>query len=124
MKKLLHTLVFSFFLLPICASAQTFAGMYEREKDFMDNPSVLILKTDGNFEISTGGTSVRGTYTVEKDGKVQFKDVTGDYPDTMAGLGIYTLTVSGTNLALKAVKDKAVQRKHVLTASNWRKMRS
>jgi hypothetical protein len=122
MKKLLHTLVFSLFLFPILSSAQTFAGMYEREKDFMDNPSVLILKTDGNFEISTGGTSVRGTYTVEA-GKVKFKDVTGDYPDTIAGLGIYTMTVTGEKLALKAVKDKAVQRKHVLTASNWRKMR-
>jgi hypothetical protein len=122
MKKLLHTLVFSLFLFPILSSAQTFAGMYEREKDFMDNPSVLILKTDGNFEISTGGTSVRGTYTVE-EGKVKFKDVTGDYPDTMAGLGVYTMIVSGEKLALKAVKDKAVQRKHVLTASNWRKMR-
>jgi hypothetical protein len=123
MKKLLHTLVFSLFLFPILSSAQTFAGTYERERDFMDNPSVLILKTDGNFEISTGGTSVRGTYTVEQDGKVKFKDVTGDYPDTVAGLGIYTLTVSGEKLALKAVKDKAIQRKHVLTASNWRKMR-
>jgi hypothetical protein len=67
---------------------------------------------------------VRGTYTVDKDGKVNFKDVTGDYPDTMAGLGVYTMTVNGGNLALKAVKDKAIQRKHVLTASNWRKMKS
>jgi hypothetical protein len=124
MKKLLQTLVFCLSLLPICTSAQTFAGMYEREKDFMDNPSVLIFNADGNFEISTGGTSVRGTYTVDKDGKVNFKDVTGDYPDTMAGFGIYTMTVNGGNLALKAVKDKAIQRKHVLTASNWRKMKS
>ncbi|MDZ7877022.1 MAG: hypothetical protein U5L45_05095 [Saprospiraceae bacterium] len=109
-------------MLPLCTSAQTFAGIYEREKDFMSNPSVLILKTDGNFEISTGGTSVRGTYIVE-DGKVKFKDLTGDYPDTMAGFGLYTLTVTGEKLAWKALKDKAIQRKHILTASNWRRIK-
>ncbi len=102
--------------------AQTLAGNYERDKDFMDAPSVLILKSDGNFEISTGVTSVRGTYTVA-DGKINFTDRVGDYPDTMAGAGVYEMNLTGGKLTLKTVKDKAIQRRHVLTAASWKRMK-
>jgi hypothetical protein len=122
MKKIIYTTVFLLGALPIFSYAQNLSGMYEREKDFMGNPTVVILKTDGNFEISTGGTSVRGTYTVS-EGKINFKDEVGDYPDTMAGLGNYTMDLNGLKLSFKAIKDKAIQRKDVLTGSNWRKIK-
>jgi hypothetical protein len=122
MKKNVYTIVFFLWALPSFIYAQNLAGMYEREKDFMDNPTVIILKSDGNFEISTGGTSVRGTYTVS-EGKVNFTDQTGDYPDTMAGLGAYTIDLNGAKLSFKPIKDKAIQRKDVLTGANWRKIK-
>jgi hypothetical protein len=121
-KKRFMMAVFVCLAFPIFSFAQNLAGNYEREKDFMDAPSVLILKSDGLFEISTGGTSVRGTYTVA-DGKINFTDVTGDYPDTMAGSGVYTMNLNGGKLSLTAVKDKAIQRRHVLTAANWKRMK-
>ncbi len=122
MKKLFNASLFLFFAFPMFSAAQNLAGMYEREKDFMSNPTVLILKEDGNFEISTGGTSVRGTYTVAEN-KLSFKDETGDYPDTLAGLGIFTVTLNGGALSLKAIKDKAIQRRDVLTGSNWKRLK-
>jgi hypothetical protein len=122
MKKNVYTTVFWVLALPVFSFAQNLSGMYEREKDFMDNPTVIILKSDGNFEISTGGTSVRGTYSVS-EGKVNFTDQTGDYPDTVAGLGAYTMDLNGTKLSFKAIKDKAIQRKDVLIGSNWRKIK-
>jgi predicted secreted protein len=122
MKKLIHTTILFLWAFPLISFAQNIEGMYEREKDFMDNPSVLILKAGGRFEISTGGTSARGSYAIE-NGTVRFIDETGDYADTMAGAGVYTMEVNGSKLLFKAVKDKAIQRKHVLTACNWRRMR-
>lgn len=122
MKKLFYITCLALFLSPIAAFAQNLAGNYERDKDFMDAPSVLILQADGRFEISTGATSVRGTYTVV-DGKVNFSDITGDYPDTMASPGVYSMELTDGKLSFKVVKDKAVQRRHVLTAANWRKMK-
>ena len=122
MKKLFYTTCLFLLAFPMFSFAQTLAGNYEREKDFMDAPSVLILKSDGHFEISTGATSVRGTYTVA-DGKVNFTDVTGDYPDTMAGAGVYSMDLTVGKLTLKTVKDKAIQRRHVLTAASWKRMK-
>ena len=121
-KKLLYTMCLFLMAFPTFSFAQTLAGNYEREKDYMDAPSVLILKSDGNFEISTGATSVRGTYTVA-DGKINFTDIVGDYPDTMAGAGVYSMDLTGGKLTLKTVKDKAIQRRHVLTAANWKRMK-
>lgn len=121
-KKLFYTTSLFLLAFPMFSFAQTLAGNYERDKDFMDAPSVLILKSDGNFEISTGGTSVRGTYTVA-DGKINFTDLVGDYPDTMAGAGVYEMNLTGGKLVLKTVKDKAIQRRHVLTAANWKRMK-
>lgn len=122
MKKLFYITCLMLFALPTRSFAQNLAGNYEREKDFMDAPSVLILKADGHFEISTGGTSVRGTYTVV-DGKVNFSDISGDYPDTMATPGVYTMTLNEEKLSFTAIKDKAIQRRHILTAANWRRMK-
>jgi hypothetical protein len=122
MKKKVYTTLFLALALPVFSFAQNLSGMYERERDFMGNPTVIILKTDGNFEISTGGTSVRGTYTVS-EGKINFKDQEGDYLDTVAGFGNYTMNLDGIKLSFKAIKDKAIQRKDVLTGSNWRKIK-
>ena len=122
MKKLFYTIGLFLMAFPMFSFAQTLAGNYERDKDFMDAPSVLILKSDGNFEISTGATSVRGTYTVA-DGKINFTDLMGDYPDTMAGAGVYSMNLTDGQLTLKTVKDKAIQRRHVLTAANWKRMK-
>ncbi len=122
-KRCLYTSLFFLFSLPMFSFAQNISGMYEREKDFMDNPTVLILKSDGSFEISTGGTSARGKYSIT-DGKVNFKDETGDYADTLAGFGRYKMEVTGEKLSLRTIKDKAIQRRHVLTACNWRKIKS
>jgi hypothetical protein len=122
MKKLFYTTALFLLAFPTFSFAQNLAGNYEREKDFMDAPSVLILKSDGNFEISTGATSVRGTYTVA-DGKINFTDLVGDYPDTMAGAGVYSINLNGGKLTLTTVKDKAIQRRHVLTAANWKRMK-
>ena len=122
MKKLFYITCLMLLALPIFSFAQNLAGNYEREKDFMDAPSVLILQADGHFEISTGATSVRGTYTVA-DGKINFSDITGDYPDTMATPGVYTMELSGKKLSFTAIKDKAIQRRHILTASNWHRMK-
>ena len=122
MKNLRYFTFLFLFFSPLFSFAQNIAGNYERENDFMGAPSVLILKTDGHFEISTGATSVRGTYAVT-DGKLNFTDVTGDYPDTMAGAGIYKIDLNSGKLSLKTVKDKAKQRRHVLTAANWRRMK-
>ena len=122
MKKLFYITCLMLLALPSFSFAQSLAGNYEREKDFMDAPSVLILQADGRFEISTGGTSVRGTYTVV-DGKVNFSDITGDYPDTMATPGVYTMTLNGGKLSFTAIKDKAIQRRHILTAANWHRMK-
>jgi hypothetical protein len=122
MKKFFYTTLVLVFSSPIFSYAQNLVGMYECEKDFMDNPTVLILKEDGNFEISTGGTSVRGTYTVS-EGKLSLKDESGDYPDTMAGLGVFSMGLSGNKLSFKAVKDKAIQRRDVLTGADWKRMK-
>ena len=122
MKKCFYTTSLFLLAFPMFSFAQTLAGNYERDKDFMDAPSVLILKSDGNFEISTGVTSVRGTYTVA-DGKINFTDRVGDYPDTMAGAGVYEMNLTGGKLTLKTVKDKAIQRRHVLTAASWKRMK-
>ena len=122
MKKLFYTIGLILLVSPTFSFAQTLAGNYERDRDFMDAPSVLILKSDGHFEISTGATSVRGTYTVA-DGKINFTDLVGDYPDTMAGAGVYSMEMTGEKLTLKAVKDKAIQRRHVLTAATWKRMK-
>jgi hypothetical protein len=121
-KKLFYTICLFLLAFPAFSFAQNLAGNYEREKDFMDAPSVLILKADGNFEISTGATSVRGTYTVA-DGKINFTDIAGDYPDTMATPGVYSMELTDGKLIFKAIKDKAIQRRHVLTASNWKRMK-
>lgn len=121
-KKLFPTTLFLLFTFPIFSFAQSVAGNYERDKDFMGAPSVLILKSDGHFEISTGGTSVRGTYTAANS-QLNFTDISGDYPDTMAGAGVYSMDLNGGKLSLKAIKDKAIQRRHVLSAANWRKMK-
>jgi hypothetical protein len=122
MKKLFYTLAFLGLTCPTFSFAQNMAGMYERDKDFMGNPTVLILKSDGKFEISTGGTSVRGDYTFS-EGKLGFKDETGDYPDTLAGLGLYTIQYDGGKLMVKAIKDKAIQRRDVLTGANWKRIK-
>jgi hypothetical protein len=122
MKKLFYTIAFLILTNPITSFAQNLAGMYERLQDFMGNPTVLILKEDGKFEISTGGTSVRGIYSVS-EGKISFTDETGDYADTIAGLGLYTMDLNGDKLLLKSIKDKAIQRKDVLTAYTWRRMK-
>jgi hypothetical protein len=122
-QRFIYTSLLFLLAMPTFSFAQNITGMYEREKDFMDNPTVLILKSDGNFEISTGGTSARGSYTIT-DGKVNFKDETGDYADTMAGFGRYTMAVNGEKLSLKTIKDKAIQRRHVLTACNWKKIKN
>ena len=122
MKKLFYITCLMLLALPSFSFAQSLAGNYEREKDFMDAPSVLILQADGRFEISTGGTSVRGTYTVV-DGKVNFSDISGDYPDTMATPGVYTMTLNEGKLSFTAIKDKAIQRRHILTAANWHRMK-
>ena len=122
MKKLFYTIGLILLVSPTFSLAQSLAGNYERDRDFMDAPSVLILKSDGHFEISTGATSVRGTYTVA-DGKINFTDLVGDYPDTMAGAGVYSMEMTGEKLTLKTVKDKAIQRRHVLTAANWKRMK-
>jgi hypothetical protein len=122
MKKLFYTTAFLILTSPITSFAQNLAGMYERLQDFMGNPTVLILKEDGKFEISTGGTSVRGIYSVS-EGKISFTDESGDYADTMAGLGEYTMDMNGDKLLLKSIKDKAIQRKDVLTAYTWRRIK-
>ena len=122
MKKIFYITCLMLLALPTFSFAQNLAGNYEREKDFMDAPAVLILQANGLFEISTGGTSVRGTYTVV-DGKVNFSDISGDYPDTMATPGIYTMELTGSKLSFKAIKDKAIQRRHILTAANWHRMK-
>ena len=122
MKKIFYITCLMLLALPTFSFAQKLAGNYEREKDFMDAPSVLILQADGRFEISTGGTSVRGTYTVV-DGRVNFSDISGDYPDTMATPGVYSMELTGGKLSFKTVKDKAFQRRHILTAANWHRMK-
>ena len=123
MKKLFYTAFFLLFSFPIFSFAQSLSGMYEREKDFMGNPTVLIFKDGGKFEISTGGTSIRGTYTIA-DGNLSFRDETGDYADTLAGLGVFTTVLKDGKLIFKAVKYKAIQRKDVLTGSNWKQMKN
>ena len=122
MKRLFYITCLMLLALPTFSFAQNLVGNYEREKDFMDAPSVLILQANGLFEISTGGTSVRGTYTVV-DGKVNFSDISGDYPDTMATPGVYTMTLNEGKLSFTAIKDKAIQRRHILTAANWHRMK-
>ena len=62
MKQLFTTL--ALLLVTFSATfAQDVIGNYEREKDFMSNPTVLMLKNDGQFELVTGATSLVGTYT-------------------------------------------------------------
>ena len=76
-----------------------------------------------NFEISTGGASVRGTYKVNGS-KIMFQDKAGDYADTLAGEGSYAMITGNNNtLTLKTIADKAHQRENVLAASNWRKIK-
>lgn len=104
------------------AFAQNIIGTYERVKDFMGAPSVLLIKNDGTFELSTGGTSIRGIYNVI-DSKIIFTDKTGDYADTLAGEGSYVVLKHGEILDFKTLKDKAIQRHDVLTSSKWKLMK-
>lgn len=120
MKKLFTILSFMFISLA-ALSAQAAPGNYEREKDFMSNPTVLMLKADGQFELVTGATSLLGTYTFA-DGKISFTDVSGNYPAILAGSGTYEVITMPNGIQLKAIKDKAVQRKDVLSTSNWKKV--
>ncbi|MBL7815426.1 MAG: hypothetical protein JNL70_10455 [Saprospiraceae bacterium] len=114
--------ILTFLVLSInTLSAQDVVGNYEREKDFMSNPTVLMLKTDGQFELVTGATSLLGTYTLA-DGKIAFTDVSGNYPDRLAGIGTYEVITTANGIRLKAIKDKAIQRKDVLSSSNWKKV--
>ena len=120
MKKLFTML--SFMLVSMASlSAQAAPGNYEREKDFMSNPTVLMLKTDGQFELVTGATSLLGTYTYA-DGKISFTDVSGNYSAILAGIGTYEVITTANGIRLKVIKDKAVQRKDVLSTSNWKKV--
>ena len=120
MKKLFTML--SFMLVSMASlSAQAAPGNYEREKDFMSNPTVLMLKTDGQFELVTGATSLLGTYTYA-DGKISFTDVSGNYSAILAGIGTYEVITTANGIRLKVIKDKAVQRKDVLSTSDWKKV--
>ncbi len=120
MKKLFTIL--SFLLISIASlSAQIAPASYERVKDFMSNPTVLILKANGQFELVTGATSIVGTYTYA-NGSISFTDVMGNYPDITAGLGFYEVTPTATGIKFKVVKDKAIQRKDVLGQSEWKKV--
>lgn len=120
MKKLFTML--SLVLMSVASlTAQAAPGNYEREKDFMSNPTVLMLKADGQFELVTGATSLLGTYTFA-DGKISFTDVSGNYPAILAGSGSYEVISTANGIRLKAIKDKAVQRKDVLSTSDWKKV--
>jgi hypothetical protein len=120
MKKILTIFAFSF-LFFTSAHAQDVTGNYEREKDFMGNPTVLMLKPDGHFEMVTGSTSIIGTYTYSA-GKIAFTDEKGNYSDIHAGEGSYQVTATAKGISFKVVKDKAIQRKDVLVSSDWKKV--
>ena len=120
MKQLFTTL--ALLLVTFSATfAQDVIGNYEREKDFMSNPTVLMLKNDGQFELVTGATSLVGTYTFAS-GKISFMDVSGNYPDRLAGIGNYEVTMTDKGIHFKTIKDKALQRKDVLASSDWKKV--
>jgi hypothetical protein len=120
MKKLLTIL--SFLLISLASlSAQVAPANYERVKDFMSNPTVLMLKSDGQFELVTGSTSIVGTYTFA-DGSITFSDAKGNYSDIMAGTGSYQVVPTANGVQFKVVKDKAIQRKDVLSQSDWKKV--
>lgn len=120
MKKIFTLFAFSFMLFA-SVNAQEVAGNYEREKDFMSNPTVLMLKADGHFELVTGATSIVGTYTFSA-GSLVFTDERGNYADITAGNGVYQVTNTDKGIRFKAVKDKAIQRKDVLIGSDWKKV--
>lgn len=120
MKKFFTILAFMVISLT-ATNAQIAPGNYEREKDFMSNPTVLMLKENGQFELVTGATSLLGTYTYA-DGKMSFTDVSGNYPAILAGVGTYEVTTTANGIRLKAIKDKAIQRKDVLSSSDWKKV--
>ena len=120
MKK--RSLVLAFTLFSFVASyAQDVMGNYERIKDFMSNPTLLLLKSDGQFELVTGATSIVGTYTFTA-GQITFKDDHGNYADISAGVGDYAVTATINGIHLAVVKDKAIQRKDVLIGSDWKKV--
>ena len=120
MKKTFTILAFMFISLT-AISAQAAPGNYERERDFMSNPTVLMLKENGQFELVTGATSLVGTYTYT-DGKMSFTDVGGNYSAILAGVGTYEVIATANGIRLKPIKDKAIQRKDVLSTSDWKKV--
>ncbi len=120
MKKFFALFALSF-LFFTAANAQDVAGNYEREKDFMSNPTVLMLKPDGQFEMVTGATSIVGKYTYSA-GSIVFTDDHGNYSDIQAGNGTYTVVATEKGIRFKVGKDKAIQRKDVLVGSDWKKV--
>jgi hypothetical protein len=120
MKKIFTLFAFTF-LFFTAVNAQDVAGNYEREKDFMSNPTVLMLKSDGQFEMVTGATSIVGTYTYSA-GSIVFSDDHGNYSDILAGKGTYNVVMTEKGIRFKDGKDKAIQRKDVLVGSDWKKV--
>lgn len=115
-----------FFILAFCLSSivSTFAqsaihGFLVRERDLLDSPTSLTLNDDGTCVFSSGGWCIKGTYKINGS-TITFVDKEGDFADTMAGQGTYKFKVESNKIVFTIVKDRAVQRKHLLIDSGWR----
>jgi hypothetical protein len=103
------------------AQTPPLVGNFERNKDFMGVPTILMLQDGGKFELVTGTTSIIGTYIIAGN-RISFRDIRGDYAATLAGEGIYEMVNTNGAYSLKCVKDKAIQRKDVLKSATWRRL--
>lgn len=114
-------LTFAFCLAAVVASlAQSNPqGLLVRNNDLLGSPTSLTLQEDGICIFSSGGWSIKGTYKIDGS-TISFLDKEGDFADTMAGKGTYKFKIDGYNITFTLLKDRAVQRKHLLIDSGWK----
>ncbi len=119
MKQYLFTLAFCLIAVVTSLAQSNPHGFLVRNNDLLDAPTSLTLNEDGTCIFSSGGWCIKGTYQIE-GATISFLDKEGDFADTMAGKGTYKFKIEGNNITFTLVKDRAVQRKHLLVDSGWK----
>jgi hypothetical protein len=119
MKQFFFTLAFCLLTVLPSFAQNTPQGLLVRNNDFLSAPTSLTLQEDGSCIFSSGGWSIKGTYKIDAS-TISFTDTEGNFADTMAGKGTYKFKIEGNNITFTLVKDRAVQRKHLLVDSGWK----
>ena len=75
--------IFAFFLIVSCANTPDVVGKWRE----VDKTATLVFWKDGRFKaVDNQGMAASGTYTLQKNGNVQFEiDLQGFFPEIVVG---------------------------------------